>query len=234
MKRKQTQNNAQGLLFSESECDELQKILKNNYQERFEKARYIPEAEEEPEEFVELPSTHEVLQQSIFDEAEIDDCQQVSDQMKEDNLKAQIIEARKKINPPRYEHPKNDNEWLFNFQYDYIVNGSQEAYGHLLELAFTVTKRLIRRWLAKKGGKVFWDDITQDEKTMEAIVYVLRRYSTTVGWYCSTNFITVLNDGVRHVTKYQTKIEKQTFYCEDVYVAISQDKKTKLGKKTGM
>lgn len=234
MKKKQAQSNDQGMLFTESECDELQEILKNNYREQFEKARYVPEAEEESEDLIELPTTHQVLQQSVFADSEIEDCQQISDKMNADNLQNAILEARKNIIPPRYAHPKNDNEWLFNFQYDFIVNGSQEAYGHLLELSFTVTKRLIRRWLAKMGGKVFWDEITQDEKTMEAIVYVLRRYSTTVGWYCSTNFITVLNDGVRHVTKYQTKIEKQTFYCEDVNVAVSQDKKTKLGKKNIM
>lgn len=226
--KKHAQNENQGLLFTESECDELQEILKNNYRERFEKARFIPEPEAEPEAEIVLPERKVVMQENIFDDSEIENCLTVSEKMKADKLKADILEARKKIVPPRFDHPKNDNEWLFNFQYEFIVYGSEAAYGHLLELAFTVTKRLIRRWLANQAGKVFWDDITQDEKAMEAIVYVLRRYSTIVGWYCSTNFITVLSDGVRHVTKYETKIGSNTVYVEDVNVTISQNQKGKF------
>lgn len=226
--KKHAQNNDQGMLFTESECDELQTILLNNYRERYEKAIYVPEVEEEePEQIIELPTKKVVMQEEVFDESEIKSCQEENERRKAEKLKNEILEARKTIIPPRFEHPQNDNEWLFNFQYEFLVHGSQSAYGHLLELSFTVTKRLIRRWLAKNAGKVFWDEITQDEKTMEAIVYVLRRYSTTVGWYCSTNFITVLQDGVRHVTNYETKIGKHTIYVEDVNVAISKDQKTK-------
>lgn len=227
--KKHAPQKGQGMLFTESECDELQKILLDNYRERFEKARFIPEQEEEElaEEIV-LPEVKVVMQEDVFQDDEIENCLAESDKMKADKLKAAILEARKKIIPPRFDHPRNDNEWLFNFQYDFIVNGSEAAYGRLLELSFTVTKRLIRRWLANQAGKVFWDEITQEEKTMEAIVYVLRRYSTIVGWYCSTNFITVLGDGVRHVTRYETKIGSNTVYVEDVNVTLSQNQKGKI------
>lgn len=235
--KKYIQNDSQGTLFSDDELDKLQEELKSNYQAEFEKARFIPEAEEEeldfPEE-IELPTKHYVMQENLFSVQELEECERKNEQAQAEKLQREIIEARKHIKPPRFAHPKNDNEWLFNFQYDFIVNGSQTSYGRLFELSFQVTKRLIRKWLAKMGGKVYWDDITQDEKTMDAIVYVLRRYTTIPGWYCSTNFITVLNDGVRHVTNYQTKIQKNTIYCEDVNVAVIQDKKTKAGSKTDL
>ena len=236
--KKHIQDGNQGTLFSDDELDRLQEEIKANYQTEYEKARYVPEAVEDDElifpERVELPTKHYVMQNTLFSDQEIEELQKQVEKEKAEKLQRDILEARKHIKPPRFAHPKNDNEWLFNFQYDFIVNGSQTSYGRLFELSYQVTKRLIRKWLASMGGKVYWDEITQDEKTMDAIVYVLRRYSTIVGWYCSTNFITVLNDGVRHVTNYQTKIQKNTIYCEDVNVAVIQDKKTTMGKKTDM
>jgi len=227
--KKQALNEDQGLLFSESECDELQKILQNNYQERFEKSQRIPDQSEEPdfEEEIQLPERKGLMQSDIFDNSEITECQQKTEQMAADKLKAEIMAARKKIKPPYYEWPINDNELLLNYQYEFIVHDDQNAYAKLLELANLVTKRLISRWLRNRGKflDVYWDEITKDEKAMEAMVYVLRRYSTRVGWYVSTNFIVALNEGVRHVTGYETKIGKAITYVEDVNVAICQNQK---------
>lgn len=214
-------------LFSDKELGKLQGILVSNYEKLWEKQKYIPEQEQDEEfQTVDVESKRHILQADIFSDDEYDECQKASDAIVEQHLQEQILEARKLINPPYYENPKNDNEQLFNYQYEYLKHGDQNAYGKLLELALKVIKRLIWRWL-ESHRKVYWDDITQDEKAMEALVYVLRRYSTRVGWYCSTNFITILQDGVRHVTQYDTKINKSLTFVEDVSVVLCQNQKVK-------
>lgn len=130
-----------------------------------------------------------------------------------DELKNKILEARKKIkNLPYFTDPKNDNERLFNFQYEYIHNGNNEAWGELIQLAFIVCKRLVRRCM--KDELLYIDEVEQDEKASIAMEYVLRRFQNTPGYYCNTNFITFLSDGVTHAIKYRTK-ENENLQVED-------------------
>ena len=44
----------------------------------------------------------------------------------------QTVEGAVKL--PHFEAPQNDNERLLNYQYDFLVNGSQEAWRNLWEL----------------------------------------------------------------------------------------------------
>lgn len=146
---------------------------------------------------------------------------------KNEKLEEEVKAARIKIRDSLkyFVNPQNDNEKLFNYQRAWFF-GDEAAWGDLIRTAFLVCMKLISKYLRenKKRG-IYWDEIQKKEKAMEAMVYVLRRYNSNVGWCVTTNFITVLQDGVRHATEYTTKILNAVVYVEDVNIAKLQDSK---------
>lgn len=151
-----------------------------------------------------------LLQPDLFDVAEVE---RINIELGRRRHEEENRKARQALILPHYEEPQNDSERLLNYQYDYIKKGSEEAWGHLIELAFVVTKRLVWRWM--KNHKIKLDEIEQDEKTSIAVEYVLRRYKTRVGYCVTKNYITALNDGVKHAMLYTTMIAENTVYIDD-------------------
>lgn len=152
-----------------------------------------------------------LLQSDLFD---VENITQTNEQLKQKQQEEQNIKARQSLELPYYSNPKNDSERLLNYQYEYIKNNNEKAWGDLITLSFIVTKRLVWRWM--KLHKLQLDDIEQDEKTSIAVEYVLRRYKTRIGYCVTKNFITALNDGVKHAMLYTTKIEEQTVLMSDI------------------
>lgn len=151
-----------------------------------------------------------ILQSDLFDvEALVKEHEKIKQQ---EHDKANQL-ARQSLVLPHYDEPKNDSERLLNYQYDYIKNNNQSAWGELITLSFIVTKRLVWKWM--KSHRVQLDEIEQDEKTSIAVEYVLRRYKTRIGYCVTKNFITALNDGVKHAMLYTTKTEEQTILMTD-------------------
>lgn len=140
-----------------------------------------------------------------------------------EEIKAARIKVRDSLK--YFPEPANDNELLFNYQRRWFF-GDESAWGDLIRTAYVVCMKLISRYLREnKRHGIYWDSITKKEKAMEAMVYVLRRYNSNVGWCVTTNFITVLQDGVRHATEYTTKILNAVVYVEDVNIAKINDNK---------
>mgnify|MGYP003290175192 CR=1 FL=1 len=152
-----------------------------------------------------------LMQSDLFD---VESICNVNAEIKKKEHERLNLEARKNLSLPYYPEPKNDNEKLFNYQYEYIKNNDSVAWGNLLELSFIVTKRLVWKWM--KAEKIILDDIEQDEKTSIAVEYVLRRYTKNIGYCITTNFITALKDGVKHAMKYKTKADYVTDSLEDL------------------
>lgn len=152
-----------------------------------------------------------LLQSNLFDVEEIEQTNREIVQKQHDQANE---DARKHLVLPYYQNPKNDAERLMNYQFDYIKNGSEQAWGELITLSFKVTKRLVWKWM--KSHKLRLDDIEQDEKTSIAVEYVLRRYKTRIGYCVTKNFITTLEKGVEHAMLYKTKMDVETDYIEDI------------------
>lgn len=152
-----------------------------------------------------------LMQSDLFNVAEIEQVNQEIVQKQHDQANE---DARKKLILPFYPEPKNDSERLMNYQFDYIKNGSEKAWGDLIQLSFIVTKRLVWKWM--KTHKLRMDEIEQDEKTSIAVEYVLRRYKTRIGYCVHKNFITALQSGVQHAMLYKTKLDEQTDFIDDI------------------
>lgn len=182
-------------------------------------------AEEKPK--VNTLKSVDIMLDSMFDIK----AEELKNQLaKNEKLEKEIKAARLKIRDSLkyYPNPVNDNEKLFNYQRAWFF-GDESAWGDLIRTAYLVCLKLISKYLREGKNKgVFLDDIQKNEKAMEAMVYVLRRYNSNVGWCVTTNFITVLQDGVRHATEYTTKILDAVVYVEDVNLVKLQDQKKNI------
>lgn len=160
----------------------------------------------------------QIWQPDLFDVEEI---VRINEEIKEKEHYRLNMIARKSLNPPYYDDPQNDNERLLNYQYEYLKNDNQYAWGQLIELSFIVAKRLVWKWMKQK--RVRLDEIEQDEKTSIAVEYVLRRYKTNIGYCINTNYISALKDGVKHAMLYITKLDMETTYMSDVMEKSMED-----------
>lgn len=155
------------------------------------------------------------MQSNLFDVEEIDT---VNKQLEEEKHKQAVQKARREmlLELPYFPNPKDDNEMLFNYQYDFLVNKNPEAWQKLMTLSYKVIQRII--WGLLKQKKIVLDEEEQMEKASIAIEYVLRRYDKNIGYRVNNNFILFLKDGVKHAIKYKTKLEQNTDSLEDHFI----------------
>lgn len=73
---------------------------------------------------------------------------------------------------------------------------------------------LIQKERKQKG--FFLDCDLYEEKKACAVEYVLRRYKTRFGYCVTSNFISVLRDGVRHALYHRTKADMLVDFVESV------------------
>ena len=98
---------------------------------------------------------------------------------------------------------ESNNQKLLDYQNDYLDNGNLESWGALWLLSFETCKNIIRGHIKRLG---FWlsEGYTVEDKAMEAVIYVLRRYKTRPGYRIEKNFISALKFSVQHALFYQT------------------------------
>lgn len=160
---------------------------------------------------VEITNSVEV-EQDIFN---LQEEVEINNKYQEELFQQANKELHKNAVLPYFYNPQNDNEMLFNYQYEYLKNDDMNAWQKLLELSTEVMQRMLWKWL-KTHKEDFLDSVAQSEKVSEAVFYVLRRYKTQLGWYCEKNFIGCLKSGLLHAMRYQTKIDKNTLVTGDI------------------
>ena len=110
---------------------------------------------------------------------------------------------------PCFAEPKNDSQILINLQYAYLAKNDKNAFGELWLKSIEIAKKLIRNERNQKG--FYLDNADFDDKAIEAVEYVLRRYAKRKDNYCwsvRNNFVSALYNGVRHALYYQSKSEQ--------------------------
>ena len=110
---------------------------------------------------------------------------------------------------PFYAEPKNDSEILINLQYAYLAKNDRKAHRDLWLKSIVIAKKLIRNERKQKG--FYLDDADFEDNAIEAVEYVLRRYSERKDNYCWSvrkNYVSALYNGVRHALYYQSKSEQ--------------------------
>lgn len=99
-----------------------------------------------------------------------------------------------------------NNERLLSYQREYLEDGNLESWARLWLLSYDICKNMIRGEQKRKGFRLSYDDFM--DKSMEAVIYVLRRYHTRKGYRIKSNYISALKFGVRHALYHQTMEQK--------------------------
>lgn len=121
--------------------------------------------------------------------------------------------ARKKAleKLPYYAEPKNDNEKLLNFQYEYLSKPNQLTWWNLVELSEQVTRRIVIHFCRQKNIPFYFTNTNKrvpfgavcvEDKAGEALEYVMRRYQDNIGYVVEKNYISFLKGGVKHAFEY--------------------------------
>lgn len=146
-------------------------------------------------------------QQELFDVEHFIAINSYEEQPKPEKPQYKAVPRSQETTLPYYDNPVNDNEWMFNYQHDWLVHDDFEARQKLFEMGYKVTRRLLWRKM-KRGGLGYLDEEQQNDIVSNAFIYVFRRFD--YGYCVTKNFFTVLNDGLRHALFYKTMANMET------------------------
>ena len=110
---------------------------------------------------------------------------------------------------PFFAEPKTDSEILINLQYAYLARKDKKAQASLWLKSIEIAKKFIRKERKEKG--FFLDDTDFEEKAVEAVEYIMRRYAKRKDNFCWSvrkNYVSAIYNGVRHALYYQSKSEQ--------------------------
>lgn len=131
------------------------------------------------------------------------------------------------VNLPHFDTPQDDNERLLNYQYDFLVNGSQEAWNELWKLVEDTAGRMLAHIC--KQRKVFFTAEKWEEKRTDAAIYLLRRYKTKKDYCIKTNYPLHIWYAVKHVLDYRRKSDGLVTYVSDAELSSIIEKQKKGG-----
>lgn len=106
---------------------------------------------------------------------------------------------------PYFHAPKNDNELLLNYQYEIIMHHSKAAEEKLWVKSISLAGAFIRKEMKKKGFFLSREEI--EDKKLDAVEYVLRRFKGTKQYYIKESFTSAIYFGVEHALYYRSKSE---------------------------
>lgn len=112
---------------------------------------------------------------------------------------------------PHFDNPRNDNERLLNYQYDWLVHQDPEAWEKLWLLSCAVARRMITSMAKKKGFRL--SAASLHDKVENAVIYVLRRYD--YGWYVKKAYLKAIKEAVVHSLWYRTKAQRMETLMDD-------------------
>ena len=112
----------------------------------------------------------------------------------------------RKTDLPHYEAPKNDNEQLLNYQWDY-KRGNETALNKMYELGYNIALRYISIHAKKNPHIARLDKSRRKEKAHNAITYIIARYLQVSDFAIYKSFTSYLYLRVQHELFYKRKVD---------------------------
>ena len=109
---------------------------------------------------------------------------------------------------PHFVAPRNDNESLLEFQYQYRVNGKQSALDNIYVLGKEICAKYINTEAKGKRKIKNLSAEEKEEKAHNAVCYVIGQLLRSSDWYISTSFTGYLYLRVKHELYYHRKVDK--------------------------
>lgn len=105
---------------------------------------------------------------------------------------------------PYFPEPKNDNETLLNYQYEFYHSDKQKALKKMYTLSLTICRRMVNQYMQSK--KVYFPDA--DEKAHDAAMYVLTRFMQPDSTYViHKSFTAALHHAVLYILCHRRKVD---------------------------
>ncbi len=146
-------------------------------------------------------NVYEVDQLELFSSAELETCD---------------TRPKEELVLKTFENPRNDNEVLFNLQYDYLINHNEAAFWQMWELTAKVARRLAIKKIKARGLSFAPDEV--ENLAADTCEYLLRRfkkkYKSGKQYRIKDNFIIAIKDSLRHALDYQNEIDGRTDYID--------------------
>ena len=109
---------------------------------------------------------------------------------------------------PHFESPKDDNECLLEYQYQYKINGKRQALADMYRLGVEVCKKMIsQKATSNKYIKKLNAD-EREEKAIDATNYIIMRLMNRPDWYIKTSFTAYLYLRLLHELFYRRKVDE--------------------------
>lgn len=109
---------------------------------------------------------------------------------------------------PYYPAPKNDNEKLLNWQYEYRIKGDEKALSKMYRLGEIIALRYINTVAKKNKAVAKLAQCDKEEKAHNAITYIIARYLRVKDFAITESFTGYLFLRIKHELFYQRKVDK--------------------------
>ena len=109
---------------------------------------------------------------------------------------------------PYYPAPKNDNEKLLNWQYEYRIKGDEKALNKMYRLGEIIALRYINTVEKKNKAVAKLAQCDKEEKAHNAITYIIARYLRVKDFAITESFTGYLFLRIKHELFYQRKVDK--------------------------
>ena len=118
---------------------------------------------------------------------------------------------------PYYPAPKNDNEKLLNWQYEYRIKGDEKALNKMYRLGEIIALRYINTVAKKNKAVAKLAQCDKEEKAHNAITYIIARYLRVKDFSIRESFTSYLFLRVQHELFYTRKVDKIVSFVENPY-----------------
>lgn len=137
--------------------------------------------------------------------------------MEAEQMELDFGETDPKLKEKEYKHfecPKNDNEQLLEYQYQF-KKGDKKA----LDLMYFLGKEICIKYIkteAKRNKHIArLAEELQEEKAHNAITYIITRYINIPSFGIDSSFTGYLYLRIKHELYYRTKTDSLVMFCND-------------------
>jgi len=114
---------------------------------------------------------------------------------------------------PHYEKPKNDNERLFNLQYEYRNNGAKSS----IATMYTILEVISAKIITKECKKLKLRGIDRREKAQDVASYIIEQFLSREDFVIKSSFVAYCFLQSKHELTYKKEIDKITDFVSDDY-----------------
>lgn len=117
---------------------------------------------------------------------------------------------------PHFDNPKNDNELLLNYQYEY-KNGNVKALNGMYKKGYLIAMKYISVNARINKHIAILSESDKQEKAHNAITYIIARYLRVKDFSIRESFTSYLYLRVQHELFYTRKVDKIVSFVENPY-----------------